>query len=180
MKGLLLKSFLIVVFLSVFACRKKNEDESGPVCTPATDYTSIAIINEVAEFITTDPDDWTEDQQWCESIYSLFRTDTLNLDSTVADSTRLWAYPNPSDWYKNLTVYSSGKCIFQYAIVDESLHIKSKYGWSAHEGMNNFLIELLSDSSANFQTGHFYRLYYTAHARDNLFFYKGHGDILIQ
>ena len=181
MKRQLLKSVLVVVMLSVFACKKKDEDESGSICTPVTDYTSIAIINEFAEFVTTDPDDWTEDSQWCESISSLFKTDTLNLDSTVSDSVHAWAaFPNPADWHQSFSMYTEGKCIVQFIIVDESLHIKNKYAFSTHHGNNLFQYELLQDSTAHYESGHYYRMYYTAHAQDHLFFYKGHGDILIQ
>jgi hypothetical protein len=181
MKALLLKSVFMVIMLSLFACKKKSDEESGAVCTPVTDYSSIAIINELAEFVTTDPDDWTEDAQWCQSITLLFKTDSLNLDSTVSDSVHVWAaFPNPADWHQSFSIYTTGKSLVQFIIVDESLNIKSKYSFLTHSGDNLVQYELLNDSTAHYESGHYYRMYYTAHAKDHLFFYKGHGDIQVQ
>ena len=180
MKNLRFINVLLVMLLLAVACKKKDDGDADPGCTVTTDYTSIAVINELAEFVTTDSDDWTNDSAWCSSITSLFNTDTLNLESTIADSIHVMAFPVPAQWVQQLAVYSVKKCMVQFAIVDESLHVRLKNSFLAPEGFSTRYYWNFVDSLGEFQNGHYYRMYYAAHAKDHLFFYKGHGDILVQ
>ena len=169
---------LICILLVVGGCKKSNE-ESTAQCNPDTSYSEISIINENAEFVTTAPDDWTTDETWCPQILQMFKPDTFNLDTAYVDSARLLAFPNPVQYHLNMYVYSGQPCALQYAIVDRQNNILFRRSHMTHAGYNNYQVLDYQDV-AILQTGNYYRMYYACHAKDALFFFKGHGDIYVE
>lgn len=176
------KLFLILlgVCFSLDGCKEKNEDAS-PVCTPDINFSTISVINENAEFVTSDPDDWAADDEWCDEIKNLFRTDTIYLDSTHADSVRVVGYPNPIfSSYQHLYIYSGQPCALQLAYVDHDNHVRVKWTFMTHAGYNSYAPLEYPEITSQLTVGQYYRLYYACHAKGALFFYKGHGDIYYQ
>ncbi len=165
----------------ILSCKKDEEKSGEVICQPDTDFTSISVANEFAEYISRDTSDCSYDDDWCDEIRSLFRPDTLDLSNTQTDSIGIVNFPNPVLYRQYLGIYShNNKCFMQIAVVDESMHIKDKGCFQVDSGFHVFQYQLLADTTLQYETGKYYRLYYAAHATGGLFFYKGHADIYIQ
>jgi len=175
------QNVFIFLFLVIIGCKEKKETEYSAACTPDTIYSVISVINENAEFVTTVPGDWASDEIWCDETLNLFRTDTLNLDSTHVDSIRVVGFPNPIyNSHQGFGIYSGQPCALQLAYVDHENHVRARRSFMTQTGFNTYVSLEYPEINSQLTTGQYYRLYYACHAKNALFFYKGHGDIYFQ
>ncbi|RFP63704.1 hypothetical protein D0N36_18020 [Hymenobacter lapidiphilus] len=126
---------------------------------------------------TSDPTDWTLDENWNQQEQDLFKDLGLNLNATaVGTFSRLVAYPNP---------ITSGQAVFHFvspaAVECKLVIVNAKYqvvqpvltAPAVLDGAFHYDVR-----NSNFEQGKRYRLYYIF-KNGNTFIAKGHGDIKI-
>jgi len=159
-----------------FGCKKKTDDPAND-CLSKLDFTRITFTNEVGTVLSKDPTDWTNDSLWCQEEYDLFNT--TNLDLIGSDTSELFTilFPNPVKKYNRLIVIRPKLCPFQCVIVNRSFQVLDTFSVQNLIGVGDR--DLSFSDSSKYTRGEYYRLYYAAHSTNHLFFFKGHGDFLV-
>lgn len=174
-KGFIVLMAAILVF--GVGCKKKTNDTTND-CLSKLDFTGITFTNEIGQVLSNDPTDWTNDSAWCQEEYDLFNTDSIDLTGSDTSTLFTLLFPNPVRSAGALILIRPKLCPFQCVIVNRSLQVIDTF--SIPNLIGNSYRYLSFSDSLKYKRGEYYRLYYAAHSTSQLFFFKGHGDFLIE
>ncbi len=170
---------LLLATILVFGVNcKKNPDDPNNDCLSKLDFIKITYANDVGQILSNDPSDWTNDPVWCQEEYDLFSTDSLDLTGSDTSTLFTLLFPNPVRTASMLILIRPKLCPFQCVIVNRSFQVLDTF--SIPNWTGNIYRYLTFSDSLKYIHGEYYRLYYAAHCTSQLFFYKGHGDFLVE
>jgi hypothetical protein len=155
------------------------------------EFPGIVFTDEYGQTLGTygdnDDIDWKHDLVWQPEIYNLMNfNDSFDLSGTYLDSSYIPGndqpeipftyFPNPVADMASVYIILPGQIKVKLVIVDAYLNPILTYSFKKSDTAWVWLD--LEDQSL-FIEGEVYRLYYTMSVEGNMYFYKGHGDILM-
>lgn len=173
-----MKQFLAICLLAlaVSGCEKSNTNE-GPAAANM-DFTSIRKYDVNANFLGSlgDVSDEYTQENWPDWVYTLFSPlDSVNLDGyDKADVSVKALYPNPCADTQAMRLFAAKPMNFKVCVIDNKKNVyflKSMHLFLG-EQFKNFDYKDITMPAG------YYRMFYSASAKGDPHFFRGHIDIL--